>query len=521
MTTPDTSRPQPPLLQSRRPRPAVTAACPNCGVRLEFSVPVNAEQISQGTSSSKSSRVAGYQWDTYRVQCFSCLEESNIRVDEAVRVDSINDQPQKEPEPQHRPASADEAGSKKKKNYGGRRGTDENPVDMEYYEVLEVSATATAGEIKKAYYMKAMKCHPDKNPDDPSAEEKFKVLSEAYQVLSDPQRRAVYNQYGQTNGNDAPFVDPEEFFKQQFGGDKFVEIIGEISIAKDFAEALSGFNADGSEGNRKKELTIEERHEARARRVDKLVASLNHKLALYVDAFPVELSSDLPGTDANAAAARESLASAAMEAFRTVAAFEADGLKTESYGVELLHAIGYTYQLKAGRWMSEIEAEDGPVLKRAWGFGNRVAGLMREKAHIIGETVGTFKTAMDLQSSFAKLKEIEKKKEGKKDDKAGKENGSSSQERGDDMQLTPEEEELKRTLEAEAASKGIEALWRGSKLEVEGVLREVCDKVLGEEGIPKEVRRRRAEALKILGQVYESTRRDESQIPPSMAEAPR
>ena len=66
----------------------------------------------------------------------------------------------------------------------------------DYYEVLEVPKTATAEEIKKAYRKKAIQYHPDKNPGDKEAEEKFKEAAEAYEVLSDPQKRARYDQYG-------------------------------------------------------------------------------------------------------------------------------------------------------------------------------------------------------------------------------------------------------------------------------------------------------------------------------------
>ena len=65
-----------------------------------------------------------------------------------------------------------------------------------YYEVLEVSKDATTTEIKKAYRKLALKYHPDKNPGDKEAEEKFKIINEAYAVLSDEQKRQVYDMYG-------------------------------------------------------------------------------------------------------------------------------------------------------------------------------------------------------------------------------------------------------------------------------------------------------------------------------------
>ncbi len=66
----------------------------------------------------------------------------------------------------------------------------------DYYEILGVSKTASADEMKKAYRKLAMKHHPDKNPNDKAAEEKFKEISHAYDVLSDEQKRAAYDRYG-------------------------------------------------------------------------------------------------------------------------------------------------------------------------------------------------------------------------------------------------------------------------------------------------------------------------------------
>jgi molecular chaperone DnaJ len=69
-------------------------------------------------------------------------------------------------------------------------------MKVDYYEVLKISKSATAAEIKKAYRKKALKYHPDKNPGDKVAEEKFKQAAEAYEVLSDPDKKARYDQFG-------------------------------------------------------------------------------------------------------------------------------------------------------------------------------------------------------------------------------------------------------------------------------------------------------------------------------------
>ena len=66
----------------------------------------------------------------------------------------------------------------------------------DYYEVLGVSKTASDDEIKKAYKKMAIKYHPDRNPGDKQAEEKFKEAAEAYDVLRDPQKRQRYDQFG-------------------------------------------------------------------------------------------------------------------------------------------------------------------------------------------------------------------------------------------------------------------------------------------------------------------------------------
>ena len=85
----------------------------------------------------------------------------------------------------------------------------------------------------------AIKHHPDKNRDDPHAEERFKEIAIAYQTLSDPELRRKYNEFGsKESAPEGGFVDPEEIFGTIFGGERFLPIIGHISLAKDMKAAL-------------------------------------------------------------------------------------------------------------------------------------------------------------------------------------------------------------------------------------------------------------------------------------------
>ena len=134
----------------------------------------------------------------------------------------------------------------------------------DYYDLLGVSRDASPENIKKAYRKLAIKCHPDKNPGDKEAEEKFKEISHAYEILSDPQKKAQYDQFGEAAFQGGGgfggfnFHDPSDLFREVFGGtvgDIFGSMFGfggaygsgprkgrdlEYAIKLDFTEAAAG-----------------------------------------------------------------------------------------------------------------------------------------------------------------------------------------------------------------------------------------------------------------------------------------
>ncbi|MBT8280512.1 MAG: molecular chaperone DnaJ [Muriicola sp.] len=132
-------------------------------------------------------------------------------------------------------------------------------MKQDFYEILGISKSATAAEIKKAYRKKALEFHPDKNPGDAKAEEMFKKSAEAYEVLSDPDKRARYDQYGHAAFEGGGFggggMNMEDIFSQ------FGDIFGSA-----FGGSFGGFGGFGGGQRRVKgsnlrirvKLTLEE-----------------------------------------------------------------------------------------------------------------------------------------------------------------------------------------------------------------------------------------------------------------------
>ena len=113
-------------------------------------------------------------------------------------------------------------------------------AELDYYEILEIERSASQEEIKKAYRKMALKYHPDRNPDDKEAEEKFKIVNEAYQVLSDEEKRSVYDRYGKSGLEGRGF--------HGFEGQSYEDIMDDLSA---IFESVFGGGFTGRRASRK------------------------------------------------------------------------------------------------------------------------------------------------------------------------------------------------------------------------------------------------------------------------------
>ena len=123
-------------------------------------------------------------------------------------------------------------------------GAGRSVKDTGFYDMLGVPTDADSAAIKKAYYKKARKMHPDKNPDDPEANAKFQTLGQAYQTLSDDALRAKYDKGGEEAMEDQDFLDSNQLFGMIFGSERFEDIVGELRLASE-AQAMMTAEEEG------------------------------------------------------------------------------------------------------------------------------------------------------------------------------------------------------------------------------------------------------------------------------------
>jgi len=148
-----------------------------------------------------------------------------------------------------------------------------------YYEILEVEKSASPAQIKKAYYKMAIKYHPDKNPDDPEAEEKFKNVNEAYSILSDPEKK-TYDKFGK-NGlkmESGEGMDMKMFSRMLFGCGEFDDVFPDVTFFSSdlFSEEAGGQTSELDKSEKEKEADAEKEKKRK-----ELIKQLNDKLQKY------------------------------------------------------------------------------------------------------------------------------------------------------------------------------------------------------------------------------------------------
>lgn len=462
-------------------------------------------------------------------------------------------------------------------------------VDTAYYDLLGVQPTATELEIKKAYRKMAIVHHPDKNPNDPTAHEKFQAIGEAYQVLSDEDLRKAYDKFGKDHAKPQEgFADPAEFFTSIFGGDAFVDWIGEISLMKDLTATMDITMQEEMEAaERQEELQHQEGEFPGTEEAKK--ESMKDATGVPQPAGPsqpppatappptsappptVVIEEEKPAAGASAPSGvadapapprsdatspapssssrnktqiplrpaltekahdesesgelseealknkekkkgltkeqREQLAAYEKErarirqervdtlarklmdrlsvwtetdkgkdvtfAFQEKMRLEVENLKMESFGIDILHAIGQTYVSKASTLLRS---------QKFLGIGGFFSKL-RDKGTLVKETWNTISSALDAQATMEDMAKMEEKG-------------------GDDWT-----EEKRVEYERRVTGKILTAAWRGSRFEIQSVLREVCDSVLYDKKVPLAKRLERAQALVLIGDVFNKAAR--------------
>ena len=450
-------------------------------------------------------------------------------------------------------------------------------VDTTYYDALGVKPTASELEIKKAYRKLAITTHPDKNPGDETAHARFQAIGEAYQVLSNDALRKQYDKFGKEQAMPGGgFEDPAEFFSMIFGGDAFVDLIGEISLMKDLTKTMDITTRQMEEEDAAESAQIKmeakDKEDANKANTTPSAASVPatpgvipptpfvaedrtahiHKTS---SPSPYSSTSDLkpPRNDSAASSSgtstprrqfgqqalmdkseedarmdaagltpeekelrkkekkkglskeqREELAAYEAErkrirdervetlakklldrisiwtetdkgndvtkAFQEKTRLEVENLKMESFGLEILHAVGNTYLQKATSFLKSQK------FLGISGFFSR----LKDKGTLAKDTWATISTAIDAQMTMEEMAKMEEKG-------------------GEDWT-----DEKKAEYEKRVTGKILAAAWKGSRYEIQGVLRDVCEKVLNDKNVKMEKRIERAHALVLCGTVYQN-----------------
>jgi curved DNA-binding protein CbpA len=378
-------------------------------------------------------------------------------------------------------------------------GPERKVKDRQFYDLLGISTNATQGEIKKAYYVKARKCHPDKNPNDPDAANKFQELGHAYQTLANEQTRASYDRDGLDDKNDQKLhmadIDPYVFFAVMFGSDAVTPYIGELWIAnkadtvlKDSKIAHDLAQQAGADKSGKDSMAALQQREERIKQLleeDQLVQ--RKRQIVCAKNFRERIKPYIEQASSLAARSEDSEEFSSANEFTLMIQAEAAEICQTPFGHVFCKTIGKSLQLEATEFLGfeqnffgNWDAHSATWEKRTSSFQNNL--------RVVGAGISA------VRAGSKAMKTVEEFQQQQQHDKST----AAKYTPPDQTQQAKETmEQLEDTLPAI-----LELAWAINVRDITRTLKEVCFKLFHDSEVEPKIRQKRAQAIQIMGREF-------------------